>query len=83
MRYFILSVILLASCSGGLKIQDVDHPIDTIKQQKLVENDSAVVKIDLFKLSMLSLIVTTLIVGGWWFVSIKQTKKEKAPDQQD
>ena len=48
-----------------------------------MENDSAVVKIDLFKLSMLSLVVATLIVGGWWFAAIKQTKTEKAPDQQD
>jgi hypothetical protein len=73
MRYLIPLCIFLTSCTGGLKIQDFDHPIDPVQQQKLINTESAIVKIDLFKLSMLALIVTSLIVGIWWF-SVRKNK---------
>ena len=80
MRYLLLLTLFLTSCSGGLKITDVDHPIDTIKQQRLIETESAIVKIDLFKLSIMCLLIGIIIVAGWWFVALKQTKIEMPAD---
>tara|TARA_Y100001937_G_C7041702_1_gene294881 strand:- start:534 stop:767 length:234 start_codon:yes stop_codon:yes gene_type:complete len=76
MKYFIPLLLFLTSCKGGLKVKDFDHPIDVVKQQKLINAESTIVTIDTFKLSMISLVVAVLVVGGWWFVAYKANKSQ-------
>lgn len=71
MRYLIPLFFLLTSCTGGLKVQSFDHPIDPVKQQKLINSESAIVHIDLFKVSMLATIITILVIAILWITKLK------------
>ena len=59
----ILSMVYLGGCKTLIKT--VDHPIDPIKAKQLVTAESPVASVNLWYISVISLILTMLLVFAW------------------
>ena len=74
MRYFIALVLFLVSCTSTIKT--VDHPIDPVQQQKLLDSESSVVELNLLNLSILASIIVVLVLAIWFIAWRKDQNKE-------
>ena len=82
MKYLIILIttILVSSVYvGGCKslIKTIDHPIDPIKAEKLVTTKSPVLSVNLWHISLMSLIVTIMIIFVW-VIGWKKAQKREA-----
>tara|TARA_R110002051_G_scaffold221954_1_gene285571 strand:+ start:2322 stop:2558 length:237 start_codon:yes stop_codon:yes gene_type:complete len=74
MRYLLPFILIISGCRTIIKT--VDHPIDPVKAEKLVNAVSPVLSVNLWYVSIMTLIVAIILVFAWSIGWRKNQKRE-------